>query len=90
MLYPLISYSTEVIDIRFSRDLTLCKSKPDEDEFLDVSTATSTELLNGAMTAGLLMRKRSRVSFGCRTLYRVHGHWIGNLLWLERLTIIKA
>ena len=45
VLHPVISYSTEFIDIWFARDLTLGKRKLDEGEFLDVFTATSVELL---------------------------------------------
>lgn len=54
VLHPVISYSTEFIDIWFARDLTLGERKLDEGEFLDVFTATSTELLawccNGQVT----------------------------------------
>ena len=54
VLHPVISYSTEFIDIWFARDLTLGKRKLDDGEFLDVFTATSSELLawcrNGEVT----------------------------------------
>ena len=54
MLHPVISYSTEFIDIWFARDLTLGERKLDDGEFLDVFTATSAELLtwccNGEVT----------------------------------------
>lgn len=54
VLHPVISYSTEFIDIWFARELTLGERKLDEGEFLDVFTATSTELLawccNGQVT----------------------------------------
>ena len=45
LLHPVISYSTEFIDIWFARDLTLGERKLDDGEFLDVFTATPTELL---------------------------------------------
>lgn len=54
VLHPVISYSTEFIDIWFARDLALGERKLDEGEFLDVFTATTTELLawccNGQVT----------------------------------------
>jgi ADP-ribose pyrophosphatase len=54
VLHPVISYSTEFIDIWFARGLTLGERRLDEGEFLDVFTATSTELLawccNGQVT----------------------------------------
>ena len=45
-LHPVISYSTEFIDIWFARGLTLGARKLDDGEFLDVLTATPAELLN--------------------------------------------
>ncbi|WP_332776384.1 NUDIX hydrolase [Polaromonas sp.] len=45
VLHPVISYSTEFIDIWFARDLTLGERKLDAGEFLDVLTATPAELL---------------------------------------------
>lgn len=54
VLHPVISYSTEFIDIWFARDLTLGERRLDEGEFLDVFTASTTELLawccNGQVT----------------------------------------
>ena len=54
VLHPVISYSTEFIDIWFARGLTLGERKLDEGEFIDVFTATTTELLawccNGQVT----------------------------------------
>jgi ADP-ribose pyrophosphatase len=46
VLHPVISYSTEFIDIWFARGLTLGERKLDAGEFLDVLTATPTELLS--------------------------------------------
>lgn len=45
VLHPVISYSTEFIDIWFARGLTLGARQLDQGEFLDVFTATPTELL---------------------------------------------
>ncbi|MEO8389233.1 MAG: NUDIX hydrolase [Polaromonas sp.] len=45
VLHPVISYSTEFIDIWFARGLTLGPRKLDAGEFLDVFTATTAELL---------------------------------------------
>ena len=44
-MHPVISYSTEFIDIWFARDLTLGQRHLDNGEFLDVLTATPAELL---------------------------------------------
>jgi ADP-ribose pyrophosphatase len=44
-LHPTIAYSTEHIDIWFARGLTLGERHLDAGEFLDVFTATPTELL---------------------------------------------
>ncbi|MEY4121207.1 MAG: hypothetical protein RLZZ457_45 [Pseudomonadota bacterium] len=45
VLHPVISYSTEFIDIWFARGLTLGERQLDEGEFLDVFTASVDELL---------------------------------------------
>ena len=45
LMHPVISYSTEFIDIWFARDLSLGERKLDEGEFLDVFSATPDELL---------------------------------------------
>jgi ADP-ribose pyrophosphatase len=44
-LHPVISYSTEFIDIWFARGLSLQERRLDEGEFLEVFTATPSELL---------------------------------------------
>ena len=46
VLHPVISYSTEFIDIWFARELTLGERNLDAGEFLDVFTATPAELLD--------------------------------------------
>lgn len=45
VLHPVISYSTEFIDVWFARDLTPGPRQLDPGEFLDVFTATAPELL---------------------------------------------
>ena len=50
VLHPVISYSTECIDIWFARELTLGERHLDAGEFLDVFTATPAELLGWCMT----------------------------------------
>lgn len=54
VLHPVISYSTEFIDIWFARGLTPGSRQLDDGEFLDVFTATPSEVLawcaSGAVT----------------------------------------
>jgi len=45
VLHPVISYSTEFIEVWFARGLTLGERQLDEGEFLDVFSATPAELL---------------------------------------------
>jgi len=45
VLHPVIAYSTEVIEIWFAKELSLGERRLDTDEFLDVFTATPTELM---------------------------------------------
>ena len=45
-LHPVISYSTEFIDIWFARGLTLQESKLDDEEFLEVIEATPQQLMD--------------------------------------------
>lgn len=56
VLHPVISYSTEFIDIWFARGLSLGERHLDQGEFLDVFTATPAELLqwccDGQVTDG--------------------------------------
>ena len=56
VLHPVISYSTEFIDIWFARGLTPGVRQLDQGEFLDVFTATPIELLqwcrDGVITDG--------------------------------------
>lgn len=56
VLHPVISYSTEFIDIWFARNLTAGTQQLDSGEFLEVFTATPAELLvwcrDGLVTDG--------------------------------------
>ena len=45
VLHPVISYSTEVIEIWFAKELCLGERRLDTDEFLDVFTASTAELM---------------------------------------------
>jgi ADP-ribose pyrophosphatase len=45
VLHPVISYSTEFIEVWFARGLTAGERQLDAGEFLDVTTATPAELL---------------------------------------------
>ena len=45
LLHPVISYSTEFIEIWFARGLTLQERKLDQGEFIEVMLATPGELL---------------------------------------------
>jgi len=47
VLHPVISYSTEFIEVWFARGLALGERHLDEGEFLDVYSATPAELLQG-------------------------------------------
>ena len=52
-LHPVISYSTEFIDVWFARGLTLGERRLDAGEFLDVFTATPQQLLEWSRTGEL-------------------------------------
>ena len=45
VMHPVISYSTEVIEIWFAKELSLGERRLDTDEFLDVFTASPSELM---------------------------------------------
>ena len=49
VLHPVISYSTEFIEIWFARGLTQGERQLDEEEFLDLFTATPEEVMLGCM-----------------------------------------
>jgi ADP-ribose pyrophosphatase len=49
LMHPVISYSTEFIDVWFARGLTAGKQQLDAGEFLDVFSASPEELLQWCM-----------------------------------------
>ena len=53
VLHPVISYSTECIDIWFARDLTAGQRQLDQGEFLDVFSATADEILQWCRDGGV-------------------------------------
>lgn len=72
-LHPVISYSTEFIEIWFCRGLQLQESRLDDEEFLEVITATPQELIewcrDGTVTD-------SKTLVGCLWLQNVlSGAW---------------
>ena len=73
VLHPVISYSTEVIEIWFAKDLSLGQRQLDQDEFLDVFTATPADLM-AACQQGLLTDAKTLT--GLLWLQNVQsGHW---------------
>jgi len=59
-LHPVISYSTEFIDVWFARGLTLGERKLDDGEFLDVLVVTPAELM-GWCAAGQVTDAKTMV-----------------------------
>ncbi len=53
VLHPVIAYSTEVIEIWFAKELTLGPRQLDQDEFLDVFTASPDELMSACQQGRL-------------------------------------
>ena len=53
VLHPVIAYSTEVIEIWFAKELTLGQRQLDQDEFLDVFTASPAELMTACQQGRL-------------------------------------
>ncbi|MDP1656387.1 MAG: NUDIX hydrolase [Hylemonella sp.] len=53
VLHPVISYSTEFIDVWFARGLSLGERRLDDGEFLDVFTATPAELQKWCFEGGV-------------------------------------
>ena len=73
VLHPVIAYSTEVIEIWFAKDLSLGQRQLDQDEFLDVFTATPADLM-AACQQGLLTDAKTLT--GLLWLQNVQsGHW---------------
>jgi len=73
VLHPIISYSTEFIDVWFARGLSLGARRLDEGEFLDVFAATPQELQEWCRT-GVVTDAKTLV--GCLWLQNVlAGTW---------------
>jgi ADP-ribose pyrophosphatase len=53
VLHPVISYSTEVIEIWFAKELTPGQRQLDQDEFLDVFTASPAQLMDACQQGRL-------------------------------------
>lgn len=72
-LHPVISYSTEFIDVWFARGLELQERRLDDEEFLEVITATPQELLEWCRTGVVT---DSKTLYGCLWLQNVlSGAW---------------
>lgn len=72
-LHPVISYSTEFIDVWFARGLELQESRLDDEEFLEVITATPQELLEWCRTGAVT---DSKTLYGCLWLQNIlSGAW---------------
>jgi ADP-ribose pyrophosphatase len=73
VLHPVIAYSTEVIEIWFAKELSLGERRLDQDEFLDVFTASPAELM-AACQQGRLTDAKTLT--GLLWLQNVQsGHW---------------
>jgi ADP-ribose pyrophosphatase len=72
-LHPVISYSTEFIDVWFARGLELQESRLDDEEFLEVITATPQELIEWCRD-GIVTD--SKTLYGCLWLQNIlSGAW---------------
>lgn len=72
-IHPVIAYSTEKIDIWFARGLTLGERQLDRGEFLDVFTATPTQLLQWCMTGQVTDAKTVSGALWLQNV--LHGSW---------------
>ena len=70
VLHPVISYSTEFIEIWFARGLTAGPRELDAGEFLDVITASTEELMHWCMTGQITDAKTMA---GALWLQNTHG-----------------
>jgi ADP-ribose pyrophosphatase len=77
VLHPVISYSTEFIEIWFCRGLALTRPQLDEGEFIEVFTATPQEVIDGCRDGTIT---DSKTLIGAMWLQNVlSGAW--NLDW---------
>lgn len=79
VLHPVISYSTEFIDIWFARGLTAGERQLDEGEFLDVFSATPAELLDMCRDGQVTDAKTLTAAFWLQNV--LSGAWTLN--WTE-------
>lgn len=77
VLHPIVSYSTEFIDVWFARGLTLQQPSLDEGEFLEVFTATLPELLDGCRDGRITDAKTLIAALWLQNV--LSGAW--NLQW---------
>ena len=75
--HPVISYSTEHIDIWFARGLTAGAQALDDGEFLDVFTATPTDLLDWCAEGGVTDAKTLAGALWLQNV--LSGRW--SLVW---------
>jgi ADP-ribose pyrophosphatase len=81
-MHPVISYSTEFIDIWFARDLHLGERKLDDGEFLDVFTATPAELLQWCREG--LVTDAKTLAGALWVQHVLHGDW--SLEWTQSVS----
>lgn len=79
VLHPVISYSTEFIDIWFARGLTLGSRQLDAGEFLEVITATPAELLQWCCDGTVTDAKTLSGALWVQNV--LAGHW--PLRWVQ-------
>lgn len=82
VMHPVISYSTEFIDIWFARDLHLGERKLDDGEFLDVFTATPAELLQWCREG--LVTDAKTLAGALWVQHVLHGDW--SLEWTQSVS----
>jgi ADP-ribose pyrophosphatase len=72
-IHPVVSYSTEVIELWFARGLTLGERALDDGEFLDVFTATPDEVLAWCRDGRITDAKTVAGAFWLQNVLR--GDW---------------
>ena len=77
VLHPIVSYSTEFIEIWFARNLTLQERRLDDEEFLEVFTATPAELIEACREGRITDAKTMVAAFWLQNV--LSGSW--NLDW---------
>jgi ADP-ribose pyrophosphatase len=77
VLHPVIAYSTEVIEIWFAKDLILGSRQLDDEEFLDVFTATPEQLMAWCQSGQVTDAKTLTGALWVQNT--LSGHW--PLVW---------